>query len=109
MFPYLLQPALTYPRPCLPQSVAESFAQDNINHVTTLRASIAGSANPIPLLNVGINSAPNASVPAFINLALQAAGLGSKVAKASKPVSVPQTPGLTCNMTCSNYCKVSYP
>ena len=97
-------------RPCplrLPQSLAESFAQDNINHVTALRASIAGSANPIPLLNVGMAAAPNASVTAFINLALQAAGLGSKAAPASKPVAVPVTPGGTCAMTCANYCKVS--
>jgi len=77
--------------------------------VTTLRASIAGSANPMPLVNVGMAGAPNASVTTFINMALQAAGLGSKVAPASKPVTVPVTPGSTCNMTCANYCKVSLP
>ena len=75
--------------------------------MTTLRASIAGSANPMPLVNVGMAGAPNASVTTFINMALQAAGLGSKVAPASKPVSVPLTQGSTCNMTCANYCKVS--
>ena len=66
---------------------------------------MGGVANPVPLLNIGIGANPNGSVTAFINQALTAAGLSSKIST-PEPSPVPIRAGSTCEATCARYCPV---